>query len=127
MPRVLLVLLVACGGARPPSPTQARMDRMARDYVRLVLAMGEHEPAYVDAYTGPAEWRAEVKAQKLPLPQIRARARALSAEIRAFPGGEPRRVRFLTSQLDALAVRTEMVEGKKLGFDEESRALYDAV
>jgi len=103
------------------------MDRMARDYVKLVLGLGEHEPAYVDAYYGPPEWRVEVRAQKPALPEIRARARALAAEIRALPGAEPRRARFLTSQLEALAVRTEMVEGKKLGFDEESRALYDAV
>jgi hypothetical protein len=103
------------------------MDRMARNYVKLVLALGEHEPAYVDAYYGPPEWRAEVHAQKPTLPEIRARAHALAAEIRAVPGADPRRVRFLTSQLDALAVRAEMVEGKKLGFDQESRALYDAV
>ena len=103
------------------------MDRMARDYVKLVLALGEHEPAYVDAYYGPPEWRAEVQAQKPALPEIRARALALAAEIRALPGTDPRRTRFLASQLDALAARAEMVEGKKLGFDQESRALYDAV
>lgn len=30
---------------------------LAEQYVKLVLAVGEHDDGYVDAYYGPAEWR----------------------------------------------------------------------
>ena len=103
------------------------MDRMARQYVELVLALGEHEPAYVDAYYGPPEWRDKVKARKAGLPEIRERAVALAADVRGLPGADPRRARFLARQLDALAARADIVGGRRLGFDTESRALYDAV
>jgi hypothetical protein len=35
----------------------ARMNDAAKTYVNLVLAMGEHDADYVDAYYGPPEWR----------------------------------------------------------------------
>ena len=33
------------------------MDDLAAAYVKLVLAVGQHDPDYVDAYYGPQEWR----------------------------------------------------------------------
>jgi hypothetical protein len=29
----------------------------AEQYVKLVLAVGHHDPDYVDAFYGPKEWR----------------------------------------------------------------------
>ena len=46
----LLLLLPAA--ARADS-----LDAIARDYVRLVLEIGERDSGYVDAYYGPARWR----------------------------------------------------------------------
>ena len=40
-------------------PTRAqdvRMNTLAEQYVRLVLAVGQHDADYVDAYYGPPEW-----------------------------------------------------------------------
>ena len=37
------------------------MNTVAERYVKLVLAMGQHDPAYVDAYYGPPEWKAEAE------------------------------------------------------------------
>ena len=65
---VFIVLLAgACGTERPASPAvssedipdnkERSMADMAEQYVKLVLAMGEHDAAYVDAYFGPAHWR----------------------------------------------------------------------
>ena len=33
------------------------MNPLAERYVKLVLAMGQHDTDYVDAYYGPPEWR----------------------------------------------------------------------
>ena len=38
---------------------------IAERYVKLVLAMGEHDADYVDAYYGPPEWREAAKGRTL--------------------------------------------------------------
>ena len=48
------------------------MNTRGERYVRLVLAMGQHDADYVDAYYGPPEWRTEVDARKRPLAEKRA-------------------------------------------------------
>jgi hypothetical protein len=53
------------------------MNSLAEQYVRLVLAVGQHDADYVDAYYGPSEWRTEAEAQKLPLAEIASRAATL--------------------------------------------------
>ena len=37
------------------------MDTIAEQYVKLVLAMGQHDADYVDAYYGPPEWKKEAE------------------------------------------------------------------
>jgi hypothetical protein len=108
------------------------MDEVAPAYVKLVLALGVHDADTVDAYYGPPEWRTAAQAQKRPLPEIRAEAERLLARLRDLrPDGKDERAalrhQYLTRQLGALAARVDMLSGRKLGFDEESRALYDAV
>ena len=49
---------------------------MAERYVKLVLAVGQHDADYVDAFYGPAEWRKAAEAEKLPLAAIDAQAAA---------------------------------------------------
>ncbi len=109
------------------------MHTLAERYVRLVLAMAPHDADYVDAYYGPPEWRTEAEAAKTPLAAIDAGAAALAREIAAAaPGGaadELTRLRhgYLGRQLDAVRARVAMLSGRTLRFDEESKALYDAV
>lgn len=107
------------------------MDRAAESYVKLVLAVGQHDPDYVDAYYGPPEWRTEAEAAKRPLPELRAEAARLVADLQAHPasGDEMARLRhqYLTRQLQSMVARIDMLSGRKLSFDEESQALYDAV
>jgi len=47
-----------------------RMNTLAERYVRLVLAVGQHDADYVDAYYGPPEWRKDAETGKLPLAGI---------------------------------------------------------
>jgi hypothetical protein len=109
------------------------MNTLAERYVRLVLAVGQHDADYVDAYYGPPEWRKEAEAQKLPLVEIAPRAATLSRDLAAAPsapdGDEMVQLRrqYLTRQLEALRARVSMLTGTKLRFDEESKALYDAL
>jgi hypothetical protein len=109
------------------------MNQLAERYVKLVLALGQHDADYVDAYYGPPEWRKEAGAGKRPLDQIDKEAAALQQSLgAAAPASateEMVRLRhtYLTKQVSALRARVAMLTGRTLTFDEESRALYDAV
>ncbi|MBW2456673.1 MAG: hypothetical protein JRI68_19310 [Deltaproteobacteria bacterium] len=106
------------------------MQTIAEAYVKLVLAMGQHDPDYVDAYYGPAEWRKEAEAAKRSLADIRADAETQIAALGTEAGGdelERLRHQYLRCQLGALVSRVDLLSGKRFTFDEESKALYDAV
>ena len=104
------------------------MNSTAEQYVRLVLAVGQHDPDYVDAYYGPAEWKPG--ADKSSLDTLSSRATALSEELSRLPApaDEMERLRheYLSRQLASVAARVRMLRGERLSFDDESRALYDA-
>lgn len=108
------------------------MNRIAESYVKLVLAVGQHDADYVDAFYGPPEWRTEAEAKKRPLAEIRSEAEALIAELAAnSPAGGDERVRlrhaYLSRQLQSMVARIRYLSGERMKFDEESKALYDAV
>jgi hypothetical protein len=122
----------ACGSPAEQSPSIS-MNAVAESYVKLVLALGQHDAAYVDAYYGPPEWQAEAGQRKQPLAEIDADAARLVAVLGTPPvGANPDELAvlrhvYLRRQLEALRTRVRMLSGASLTFDEESRALYDAV
>lgn len=114
------------------------MDKVAEEYVKLVLALGQHDADYVDAYYGPPEWKTEATTAKIDLDTIAARAKSLAAEIerarKAMPASKAGddemsllRAQYLERQLSALSTRVRMLKGERLSFDDESKALYDAI
>jgi len=109
------------------------MNDLAERYVKLVLALGQHDADYVDAYYGPPEWRKEAETSKRTLEQIDTEAMALQKSLMAAapPAGAEEIVRlrhtYLTRQIGALRIRVAMLTQRKFTFDEESKALYDAV
>jgi hypothetical protein len=115
----------------PPDPLRS----VAEQYVKLVLAVGQHDGDYVDAFYGPAEWRSEAETAKQPLPAIDQAAAAVEKELAGVVVKPPAadaelwglRRQYLARQLAALRSRVAMLQGKRLTFDEESLALYDAV
>jgi hypothetical protein len=133
----IAALVVALSLAGDPHQRRAAggtdaMSEMSGEYIRLVLAMGEHDKDYVDAYYGPGSVKAEAAQAKLSLVDIGARVRALSARLGKLPaaGGDELsqlRHQYLQKQLSAMSARVRMLEGEHLPFDEESKWLYDAV
>jgi hypothetical protein len=127
---LLPILLLSCRSAAPD--TVRAMNEIAESYVKLVLAVGQHDADYVDAYYGPPEWRKAAQANKSRLPEIAAQASTLLERLQGLaPAGpdEMARLRheYLLRQLQSLSARVAMLSGKKMPFDEESKALYDAV
>ncbi|MDP9141810.1 MAG: hypothetical protein M3O62_13565 [Pseudomonadota bacterium] len=115
----------------PPLADLLAVDQVAERYVRLVLAVGEHDDGYVDAYYGPGLWRTEVQTAQMPLAQIDAGAQAAVAQLQALQlPQEPMvrlRQRFLQRQLEALSVHVRKLRGAQLRFNDEAKALYDVL
>src|SRR5437667_8186322 len=135
--RRILFLLVLCGLETSTFCAKAgdtMMNDIAERYAHLVLALGQHDPDYVDAFYGPPEWKTQAEKEKKSLDAIGAEAAELSATLAKTPdpatsGDELLKLRreYLQKQISALAARVRMLKGEKLKFDDESRALYDAV
>ncbi len=126
-----LSLIASACDAPPADGARAGVDALAEEYVQLVLAVGVHDPDFVDAYYGPEGWREAVAADVAPLEDLAARAARLAGVIaeRAAEADGPgaARLRMLGGQMRAVEARVAMLGGARLSFDEESRLLYDAV
>src|SRR5918993_5628088 len=107
------------------------MDHLAAAYVRLVLAVGQHDSDYVDAYYGPEDWKPTPGDAPQSIARLRDEtARLLDGIATAPPGSgamDDLRRHYLLGQLRAVDARLRMLAGERFTFDEESRALYDAV
>ena len=134
---MIAALVVAVGTVAVAEQAQAPdpLLPVATKYVKLVLALGQHDADYVDAYYGAPALKKEAEASKLPLAEIAAQASALAADIEktALPAFKDDaelwqlRKQYLARQTSALRARVSMLQGKRLTFDEESRSLYDAI
>ena len=124
---LVAVVIAAAVVSSCSRPTQA-MDSLAEQYVRLTLAVGQHDPDYVDAYYGPAEWKPGDK--KISLDEITTQVNELQSRLAglAVPSDEMEALRrqYLLKQTAAMAARIRMLKGERMSFDEEARALYDA-
>src|SRR5881396_3890815 len=134
--RRILFVFVLCGRLISSEGAYAAegMNPVAERYAHLVLALGQHDPDYVDAFYGPPEWKTQAEKEKKSLDAIGAEAAELIATLAKTPdaatsGDEMLKLRreYLQKQISALAARVRMLKGEKLKFDDESRALYDAV
>ncbi|QSQ26639.1 hypothetical protein JY651_17645 [Pyxidicoccus parkwayensis] len=119
---------VPSGGAPVEGPSP--LDPAAEQYVKLVLALGQHGESDVDAYYGPEAWAREARTTRLSLVEIGQRTAAVMKAVEAVPvPGDAlvaMRRRFLLAQLSALSTRVRMLSGERLTFDDESQALYGA-
>ena len=111
------------------------MNALAERYVRLVLALGQHDPDYVDAYYGPPSGgprrstpRCRWPRSTQPRPTWPATSQRRSRRHRREVGLPRLRHQYLARQLGgASRARVRCCPAAKLRFDEESKALYDAV
>lgn len=129
-----LVLLAFFIGCRNPVNTEDVMNKTAEAYVKLVLEVGLYDADYVDAYYGPDEWKPgeETKSEKFPYEKLKEKTVTLLAELDKLKNVKLqeellRRSNFLARQIKSVGARIDMLGGRKFTFDEESKALYDAV
>ena len=127
----LLLLVGACATPLTPAadPSGDSLDAIARDYVALILEIGEREPGYVDAYYGPPEWQEAAKASPRTVPQLIQGAAGLTERLNAVPtrGAEPavaQRRAYLLAHVAAASARLRMLSGEKMSFADEAEALF---
>jgi hypothetical protein len=129
MKSLIVALALLLAGCVSTGPARDSLDSVARDYVKLQLAIGEKEEGYIDAYYGPAEWQAEAKAAPLSLSDLAARASVLRVRLQSLADArlepiERRRRDFLLAQLKAASTRLAMMQGRKLAFADEAEGLF---
>jgi hypothetical protein len=131
MKKYLLLFLFLLSSTFAPAEGDSTMNSIAQQYVKLVLALGQHDADYVDSYYGPKEWQDEALAHKISLQEIIAQTEqtmSVLANISVPANDELASLRktYLLKQLSALKAKAEMLNGKKFTFDEESQALFDS-
>lgn len=116
----------------PLTSSANTMDSLSQEYIRLSLAMTPHDSSFVDAYYGPAQLQENAIKSPLSLEQIKSKARALLSNLnkQSVPNTdsiESLRVTYLKKQSMAMLGRIDLLQNKKMTFDQESAVLYDAV
>lgn len=125
----MVVSLALAGCASVGAAPTDTLDRIAVDYVRTQLEIGEREPGYIDAYYGPAEWQEAAKANPRTVEQLANAVDALESRVAAVdPAGleplEQRRRAFMLGSLKAADTRLRMLRGEKLSFADEAEGLF---
>lgn len=125
-----VTLLSACGKA-PEQQVGNDFAPLAEHYVRLVLALGEHDGSYVDAYYGPAEWPEQAKQSAKSAADIASAARTLHTQVTAEQLSDPMlrlRQHYLATQLIALISHADtLASGNRASFEQQTQALYDTL
>lgn len=129
---LLALMLAACAGAVAPPSTGARrtIDIAAEQWVRLALQIDVLESGYVDAYTGPPEWRQTIQAAgPRSVAELRSVADHISEQLRSVAAHDTdadsvRRARAMLAAVASARFRLDMIEGARAPFLEEAERLF---
>lgn len=130
---ILFFISVSCiEGEKTDTGKTEKMKEIAESFVKLAFHVGKYDKDYVDAYFGPENLKKEAKTENKRLGQIKQMAdRQIErlGEISLEKAEELERLRhkYLLRMFLALKARVDFLSGKKMTFDEESNAFYDAV
>ena len=130
-----LAFAASCGGdpehagatpaGAPLVSGPAAVDAVAERFVKLGLALGRHDPNYVDAFSGPTEWADAAKSVKTSLGELEAEARAILASLDDLAtDGVSEREAGLRGLVTAALTRIRMARGERFPFNDEARLLY---
>ena len=128
----IAAILTACGSPQNDAPiklptaevAQYTLDQAGEDFVKTALRMGEIDGDYVDAYSGPKEWREAIKGTNVNPETLAKEIADLRLRLKSL-GTETVRARNLDKLLRAMAVRLDVVTGKEVSFDMEVSDIYD--
>lgn len=130
------VLFFSCGEQKNESSKnlEMSMNKVAEQYVKLVLKIGTLDSDYVDAYYGPEEWKPitnpDAENDSAFIQNLYDEAGKLLDTLESLSNQQANelqilRYRFLYKQILAARTKIFMLAGGNLSFDEEAKALYD--
>jgi hypothetical protein len=130
---LLFAILISCNQQSQNKTAEATginpIDKIAENYVRLGLEIGQYDESFVDAYYGPDSLKpAGVKDTAFPKQQFLDKVAALQGNLASLSveqnSPDAARVAYLLDALTAYARRIKIFSGEYASFDEESIELF---
>jgi hypothetical protein len=135
---IISLLFSACGQKKEEpklnKELEAKMDKAAESYVKLVLQIGKYDPGYIDAYYGPADWKPKeenAKYDSSAIQNLYNETDTLLNNLEVLRNYKAQRIEvlrytYLYKQILAAKASLVMLAGGKFTFDKEAKALFDA-
>jgi hypothetical protein len=120
---LLLCGIAGCGSGQQVQP-EPGIDSLAREYVRLAVALGERDPDALDFYSGPPSDVADIRRDPPKLAQIKLLAGQLRGRIGKSSGVPADRRDYLLAQLRAIEARADLLGGVLRSFDQETQVFF---
>ncbi len=128
----LLVIFISCNPKKETQPATT-INKLAEQYVKLGLAIGEYDADFVDAYYGPDSLRSKAPRQAVfPKDRLLKEVDHLIKALKQFNSADKNdtpgmRARWMTDQLIAFSRRIKIFSGETASFDEESKELFGVI
>lgn len=129
---ILLVFIILSCNKIDRRSESSDMNAIAAEYVKLVFQAAQYDKDLVDAYFGPEELKAEALENKITPEEIQKNIDNLLFQIsnlnsKSYSSLELSRKSYLYRMLKSMKARIDLVKGKKMSFDQESKLIYDIV
>ena len=126
-------MAIFCCGLSVFSWSQSALDKLAVQYVKLGLHIGQYDGDFVDAYYGPDSLKPNSsKADQFPAEAFLRKIKSLRQKIKQAVSGkatteELNRAGWMDDQLRAFAERVRMFKGQYHDFDTEAYELFGVI
>ena len=132
---IFLLFLSACfdGQKEKQILNHDQLNKIATDYVKLGLTIGQYDPDFVDAYYGPDSLKPITgKKEIFPKDSLLKAVHDLQSQLLPFQSQQQdstllQRAIWINGQLTAFGRRIKMVAGEKCSFDEQAMELFGVV
>ncbi|WP_336516528.1 hypothetical protein [Pollutibacter soli] len=121
-----IIFVAACSPKQTESPD---INKLAEEYIRLGLDIGQYDGSFVDAYYGPDSLKPKTKADTaFPKQKFLDEVTALSARLQKITSDTSAavsaRAKWLLAQLKAYERRIKIFSGEYADFDTEAKDLF---
>jgi len=112
---------------------KSELNALAKNYVKLGLAIGQYDSDFVDAYYGPDSLKPTApKLEKFPKDSLLKEVESLKESLQGIISTTKndtieKRAQWIGKQLISFERRIKIFSGESAAFDAESKALFDAV
>ncbi len=126
------LLMISCQKFNSVANEKLALNQLAKEYVRLGLAIGQYDGDFVDAFYGDSTLKpSPTKQLDFPKDSFLLRVEQLQTELKLLSVSPndtiQKRANWISSQLTSFRRRILTYSGEFVGFDQESKELFDAV